>query len=54
MTFESDFVDRGNNPGLHLHMGMLASVLDLLNSESRCFRVRTNRGCLTTPEETIF
>jgi hypothetical protein len=53
---ESDFVDRGSNPVLHLHIGMLSSVLDLLNSEKRLFIELTeqNRGRLTTTEETIF
>lgn len=37
VTFESDFVHRGNYPGLHLHMGTLSSVLDLLSSEKPLF-----------------
>jgi len=55
VTLESDFVDRGNNPVLHLHMGMLSSVLDLLNSEKPLFiELEQNRGRLTTTKETIF
>ena len=56
VTLESDFVDRGSNPVLHLHTGMLSSVLDLLNSEKPLFIGFTeqNRGRLTTTEGTIF
>jgi hypothetical protein len=55
VTLESDFVDRGSNPVLHLHMGVLSSVLDLLNSEKPLFiELEQNRGRLTTTEETIF
>jgi hypothetical protein len=55
VTLESDFVDRGSNPVLHLHLGMLSSVLDLLNSEKPLFiELEQNRGRLTTTDETIF
>jgi hypothetical protein len=56
VPLESDFVDRGSNPVLHLHIGMLSSVLALLNSEKRLFIGFTeqNRGRLTTTEDTIF
>jgi hypothetical protein len=55
VPLESDFVDRGSNPVLHLHIGMLSSVLDLLNSEKPLFiELEQNRGRLTTTEDTIF
>ena len=55
VTLESDFVDRGSNPVLHLHMGVLSSVLALLNSEKPLFiELEQNKGRLTTTEETIF
>jgi hypothetical protein len=55
VPLESDFVDRGSNPVLHLHIGMLSSVLDLLNSEKSLFiELEQNRGRLTTTEDTIF
>ncbi len=56
MPLQSDFVDRGSNPVLHLHIGMLSSVLDLLESEKPLFIELTeqNRGRLTTTEDTIF
>jgi hypothetical protein len=54
VILESDFVDRGSNPVLHLHVGMLSSVLDLLNSEKPLFVDFTEqRGRLTTTEDTI-
>ncbi len=38
-----------------VHMGMLSSVLDLLNSEKPLFiELEQNRGRLTTTEETMF
>jgi hypothetical protein len=56
VPLQSDFVDRGSNPVLHLHIGMLSSVLDLLESEKPLFIELTeqNRGRLTTTEDTIF
>jgi hypothetical protein len=55
VPLESDFVDRGSNPVLHLHIGMLSSVLDLLNSEKPLFiELEQNMGRLTTTEDTIF
>ena len=55
VPLQSDFVDRGSNPVLHLHIGMLSSVLDLLNSEKPLFiELEQNRGRLTTTEDTIF
>jgi hypothetical protein len=55
VPLESDFVDRGSNPVLHLHIGMLSSMLDLLNSEKPLFiELEQNRGRLTTTEDTIF
>jgi hypothetical protein len=55
VPLESDFVDRGSNPVLHLHIGMLSSVLDLLNSEKPLFiELEQNRGRLMTTEDTIF
>jgi hypothetical protein len=55
VPLESDFVDRGSSPVLHLHIGMLSSVLDLLNSEKPLFiELEQNRGRLTTTEDTIF
>ncbi|HET6688923.1 MAG TPA: hypothetical protein VFG82_06100, partial [Rubrobacter sp.] len=55
VILESDFVDRGSNPVLHLHTGMLSSVLDLLNSEKPLFiELEQNRGRLMTTEQTIF
>ena len=55
VILDSDFVDRGSNPVLHLHMGALSSVLALLNSEKPLFiELEQNRGRLTTTEETIF
>ena len=55
VTLESDFVDRGSNPVLHLHMGVLSSVLALLNSEKPLFiELEQNRGRLMTTEGTIF
>ena len=55
VTLDSDFVDRGSNPVLHLHMGALSSVLDLLNSEKPLFiELEQDRGRLMTTEETIF
>jgi hypothetical protein len=54
VILESDFVDRGSNPVLHLHVGMLSSVLDVLNSEKPLFVDFTEqRGRLTTTEDTI-
>jgi hypothetical protein len=52
----SDFVDRGSNSVLHLHIEVLPSVLHLLNSEKPLFIELTeqNEGRLTTTEETIF
>ena len=55
VTLQNDFVDRGSNPVLHLHMGALSSVLALLNSEKPLFiELEQDRGRLTTTEETIF
>jgi len=56
VPLEGDFVDRGSNPVLHLHIGMLSSVLALLNSEKPLFIELTeqNRGRLTTTEDIIF
>jgi hypothetical protein len=56
VALASDFVDRGSNPVLHLHIGMLSSVLDLLQSEKPLFIDLTeqNMGRLTTTEGTVF
>jgi hypothetical protein len=56
VALKSDFVDRGSNPVLHLHIGMLSSVLALLESEKPLFVELTEQdmGRLTTTEETIF
>lgn len=56
VTLQNDFVDRGSNPVLHLHTGMLSSVLDLLHSEKPLFVELTEqqRGRLTTTEDIIF
>ena len=55
VTLQSDFVDRGSNPVLHLHMGALSSVLGLLNSEKpQLIELEQNRGRLMTTEEIIF
>jgi hypothetical protein len=52
----SDFVDRGSNPVLHLHIGTLSSVLALLDGEKPLFIELTEqqRGRLTTTEDIIF
>jgi hypothetical protein len=56
VILESDFVDRGSNPVLHLHIGTLSSVLALLDGEKPLFIELTeqNRGRLTTTEAIIF
>jgi hypothetical protein len=53
VTLKNDFVDRGDNPVLHLHTEMLSSVLDLLHSEMPLFVEITeqHRGRLTTTTE---
>jgi hypothetical protein len=52
VTLERDFVDRGEILELHLHTGMLSSVLDLLHSEEPLFVELTDqRGRLTTTAE---
>jgi hypothetical protein len=54
VTLERDFVDRGSNPVLHLHMDMLSSMLDLLHSEKPLFVELTDqRGRLTTTEGSV-
>jgi hypothetical protein len=56
VPLESDFVDRGSNPVLHLHIGTLSSVLALLEGEKPLFIELTaqNKGRLTTTEDIIF
>jgi hypothetical protein len=56
VPLESDFVDRGSNPVLHLHIGTLSSVMALLEGEKPLFIELTeqNRGRLTTTEDIIF
>jgi hypothetical protein len=54
VTLKRDFVDRGSNPVLHLHTGMLSSVLDLLQSEKPLFvELTEHQGRLTTTEGSV-